>query len=79
MVALKHYMINVAAGAGANGWIATLVKDASGLSQQQINDSSSNTIDSITDLTAITNAIATKTYIVKSYYHGLNIGGGILR
>ena len=27
-----------AAGAGANGWTATLVKDKSGLSQQQIND-----------------------------------------
>ena len=32
------YDKNVEAGAGANGWAATLVKDASGLSQQQVND-----------------------------------------
>ena len=32
------YDKNVVAGAGENGWIATLVKDASGLTQQQIND-----------------------------------------
>jgi hypothetical protein len=31
-----------AAGAGANGWIATLVKDASGKTQQQINDTQKN-------------------------------------
>ena len=31
-----------AAGAGANGWIATLVKDASGKNQQQINDTQKN-------------------------------------
>ena len=47
--------IAAAAGAGANGWTAQLIVDASGLNQQNINDSRIKTVNSIAELLAIQN------------------------
>ena len=61
-----------AAGAGANGWTADLV-EYGGLTQKQIN----NGLESVAQLADIANPNEGMRVYVKSYYNGLNIGGGI--
>lgn len=47
------YDKNVEAGAGVNGWTATLVKDISGETQQEINNSIIRTVATSSDLTSV--------------------------
>lgn len=61
-----------AAGAGANGLTADLV-EYSGLTQKKINGG----LESVTKLADIKNPCNGMRVYVKSYYNGLNIGGGI--
>lgn len=64
--------IAAAAGAGANGWTAQLIVDASGVTQQEIN----NGLNSIAEMLAISNPKSGNRVYVKSYHEGLNKGGG---
>ena len=61
-----------AAGAGANGWIDTLVAAGENLNQRQINDG----LESIAQLAGIKNPRNGQNVYVKSYYGGYSIGGG---
>ena len=64
-----------AAGAGANGWVALLVKTDDGLTQQEFNDKSVTAVESVADLLKLTNLKNRQTVITKSYWAGLNKGG----
>ncbi len=64
-----------AAGAGANGWTASLVVDGDE-NQHQINRSTIRAVESIVDLLAIPNPKNGNTQRVKSFDVGFNIGGG---
>lgn len=68
-----------AAGAGANGWTAFLIDAESGLNQHQIN----NGLNTIAELTALTNPVHGQRVHVKGYYTATNfalaqpyMGGG---
>ena len=61
-----------AAGAGANGWIDTLIATSENVNQRQVNDG----IDSINAMLAIKNPRNGQRVYVKSYHVGLNRGGG---
>ena len=54
---------------------ASAILDDSGLNQQQINDKSVTTVDSIADLITIQNPRNGQVVFAKSYYAGLNKGG----
>ena len=69
------YDKNVEAGAGANGWTATLVKDASGMTQQQVNDKTAIFYNTVADMVADTKLKAGKAVITHGYY-APNDGGG---
>ena len=69
------YAKNIAAGAGANGWTATLVADESGMNQQQINDKTAIFYNNVADMVADTNLKAGKAVITHGYYTH-NDGGG---
>ena len=62
------------------GWVktnsASQIFDESGVTQQEINDKSITTVDSIADLIAIQNPRGGQVVFVKSYYAGLNKGYG---
>lgn len=64
--------IAAAAGAGANGWTAQLIVDASGLTQQKINDG----LESIAEMLAIANPVNGMTIKVKSFNSDLMLKGG---
>ena len=68
---LRLYEKNVGAGAGANGWDASLVSYGE-TTQKQINDG----LDSIAAMLAIKNPRSGQRVYVKSYYAGMLIGGG---
>ena len=68
---LHLYEENVAAGAGMTGWDASLVVYDE-LTQEQINDG----LESIAQLAGIKNPRNGMRVYVKSYYAGLNKGGG---
>ena len=70
------YNKNIELGSGANGWVASLVQDANGKNQQQINDVTVQTVESVADLRSLQTAKDGQMVIVKSYHVGLNIGGG---
>ena len=59
--------IAAAAGAGANGWTAQLIVDASGKTQQEINDATIKKVASIADLIAIQNPKDGQVVFVESY------------
>ena len=65
------YAKNIAAGAGANGWDASLVSYGE-TTQKQINDG----FESVAAMLAIQNPRNGMRVYVKSYYAGLNKGGG---
>ena len=67
-----------AAGAGANGWIATLVKDASGKNQQEINNATIQSVETITDLLAIKNPAHKQVINVKRFSNQSQYVGGQL-
>ena len=69
------YDKNVAAGAGANGWTASLVQDASGMTQQQVNDKTAIFYNTVADMVADTKLKAGKAVITHGYY-APNDGGG---
>lgn len=58
-----------AAGAGANGWTATLIDAEGGLNQRQIN----NGLNTIAELTALTNPVHGQRVYVKGYYAATNL------
>lgn len=64
-----------AAGAGANGWTALLVADASGMTQQQVNDKTAIFYNAVADMVADTKLKAGKAVITHGYY-APNDGGG---
>ena len=64
-----------AAGAGANGWTALLVADASGMTQQQVNDKTALFYNTVADMVADTKLKAGKAVITHGYYTP-NDGGG---
>lgn len=64
-----------AAGAGANGWTALLVADASGMTQQQVNDKTAIFYNTVADMVADTKLKAGKAVITHGYYSP-NDGGG---
>lgn len=68
---LSLYEKNVAAGAGANGWDASLVSYGE-ITQKQVNDG----LESIDAMLAIKNPRHGQRVYVKSYHAGLNKGGG---
>lgn len=70
--------IAAAAGAGANGWTAQLIVDASGKTQQAINDARVVAVESIADLLALPEGQRKEglRYLVKGYYAGSDVGGG---
>lgn len=57
---------------------ANTIKDASGLSQQEVNDARAVAVDSIADLLALPEGQRKEglRYIVKGYYAGSDVGGG---
>ena len=61
-----------AAGAGANGWIDTLIATSENVNQRQVNDG----IDSVAAMLAIKNPRNGQRVYVKSYHAGLGKGGG---
>lgn len=61
-----------AAGAGANGWIDTLIATSENVNQRQVNDG----LESIAAMLAIKNSRNGQRVYVKSYHAGLNKGGG---
>lgn len=66
--------IAAAAGAGANGWTASLVVDGNE-TQHQINNSLIRTYNSVSEL--LLAGYNFKSVLVKSYHLNLNLGGGI--
>lgn len=70
------YEKNVAAaGAGAEGWTALLVADASGMTQQQVNDKTAIFYNTVADMVADTKLKAGKAVITHGYWSA-NDGGG---
>lgn len=55
-----------AAGAGANGWVSTLVKDATDETQQQINDASIYTVGSVAKMLALDERYKQRTVRIKA-------------
>lgn len=70
--------IAAAAGAGENGWTAQLIIDASGKTQQAINNARVVAVESIADLLALPEGQRKEglRYLVKGYYAGGDVGGG---
>ena len=66
------YDKNVQAGAGANGWIDTLIATSENVNQRQINDG----LEAVAQLAGIKNPRSGMRVYVKSYHLGLNKGGG---
>ena len=69
----NYLMQRLAQIAVQGGWEASFVVDASGLNQQEWNSG----VESIADLLAIPNPKNGSRVYVKSYYNGLNKGGGV--
>ena len=69
------YDKNVEAGAGANGWAATIIADESGMTQQQVNDKTALFYNTVADMVADTKLKAGKAVITHGYYTP-NDGGG---
>ena len=67
------YDKNVQAGAGANGWTDLLITNIDKKLLRDVNIEQVSCIADLVNLTALNN----RTIQVKSYYNGLNTGGGI--
>jgi hypothetical protein len=72
------YNKNVEAGAGANGWTALLVQDASGKTQQEINNATIQSVETITDLLAIQDPAHKRVVNVKRFSSQSQYVGGQL-
>lgn len=76
LIQLKNYyndlLQDMANIAGGKSWVAALIQDESGLSQQQINNKTVSTVDSITNLLAIKNPKDGQVIFVKGYKKAAN-------